>query len=84
MAVMCLLELMNTLTCPISCLNLCGDIAQKEVALLLAQGCSNEIICQRLHIKLTTTKSHIRKIFAKMGIHGREELLPLLLALNKS
>ncbi|WP_394753171.1 LuxR C-terminal-related transcriptional regulator [Crenothrix sp.] len=56
----------------------------KEVALLLAQNCSNEMICQRLHIKLTTTKDHIRKIFSKLSIHSREELLPLLLALEKS
>lgn len=55
---------------------------QKEVAVLLAQGFSNEKIGERLHIKLTTVKDHIGKIFTKLNIHRREELLPKLLALE--
>jgi DNA-binding CsgD family transcriptional regulator len=55
---------------------------QKEVAMLLAQGFSNEKIGERLHIKLTTVKDHIGKIFTKLDIHRREELLPKLLALE--
>ena len=57
---------------------------QKQVALLLAQGISNEKIGERLNIKLTTVKDHISKIFDKLGIYRREELLPMLLALDKS
>jgi DNA-binding NarL/FixJ family response regulator len=57
---------------------------QKQVALLLAQGTSNEKIGAHLNIKLTTVKDHISKIFDKLGIYRREELLPLLLALDKS
>ena len=57
---------------------------QKEVALLLAQGISSEKIGERLHIKLTTVKDHIGKIFTKLDIHHREELLPKLLALDSS
>lgn len=57
---------------------------QKEVALLLAQGFSSEKIGERLHIKLTTVKDHIRKIFTKLDIYHREELLPKLLALESS
>jgi DNA-binding CsgD family transcriptional regulator len=53
---------------------------QKEVALLLAQGVSSEKIGERLHIKYTTVKDHVRKIFDKLDIHQREELLPKLLA----
>ena len=53
---------------------------QKEVALLLAQGVSSDEICQRLHIKKSTLKDHIGKIFDKLDINRREELLPLLLA----
>jgi DNA-binding CsgD family transcriptional regulator len=56
---------------------------QKEVALLAAQGFSTEQIGVRLHIKLTTVKDHIRKIFDKLDIHHREELLPKLLARDK-
>jgi DNA-binding NarL/FixJ family response regulator len=58
--------------------------AQKQVALLLAQGSTNEKIREHLNIKLSTTKEHISKIFDKLGIYRREELLPLLLALDKS
>lgn len=56
--------------------------AQKEVTLLLAQGLAFERICERLHIKQTTLKDHIRKIYLKLDIHQREELLPKLLALS--
>jgi DNA-binding NarL/FixJ family response regulator len=57
---------------------------QKEVAVLLAQGFSNEKIGERMHIKLTTVKDHIGKIFTKLDIHRREELLPMLMALDSS
>lgn len=57
---------------------------QKEVALLLAQGVSSEKIGERLHIKLSTVKDHIVKIFTKLDIHHREELLPKLLVLDGS
>lgn len=57
---------------------------QKKVAALLAQGYSNEKIGQHLHIKLTTVKDHIRKIFTKLDINHREELLPKLLAMERS
>jgi DNA-binding CsgD family transcriptional regulator len=57
--------------------------AQKEVAILLVQGNSNEKIGQHLHIKLTTVKDHIRKIFVKLDIDRREDFLPKLLALDK-
>jgi DNA-binding CsgD family transcriptional regulator len=57
---------------------------QKEVALLLAQGYSADKIGQRLHIKLTTVKDHIRKIYVKLDIHQRDELMPKLLALDSS
>jgi DNA-binding CsgD family transcriptional regulator len=56
---------------------------QKEVAALLAQGASNEKICQTLHIKLTTAKDHIKKIYTRLDIERREQLLPILLAKEK-
>ncbi len=57
---------------------------QKEVALMLAQGFSSEKIGERLHIKLTTVKDHIDKIFTKLDIYHREELLPKLLSMDSS
>jgi DNA-binding CsgD family transcriptional regulator len=53
--------------------------SQKEVALLLAQDVSFEQIAQRLHIKPTTVKDHVGKIYSKLDIHQRDELLPWLL-----
>jgi DNA-binding CsgD family transcriptional regulator len=53
---------------------------QKEVTLLLAKGHSNEKIGQQLHIKTTTVKDHISKIYTKLNISHRKELLPRLLS----
>ena len=53
---------------------------QMEVCLLLAQNHSQDSIAQRLHIKLTTVKDHVRKIYGKLGIHQRAELLERLTA----
>lgn len=55
---------------------------QKEVALLLAQGIASNKIGERLNIKLNTVKDHTDKIFTKLDIHHREELLPLLLSFD--
>lgn len=57
---------------------------QKEVAHMLAQGHSTEDICQRLHIKRTTFNDHLGKIFIKLDINSRQELLPLLLAKSEN
>ncbi len=57
---------------------------QKEVALLVAQGVPTDKIGEQLHIKYTTVKDHIRKIFDKLDIHRREDLLPKLLALESA
>ncbi len=54
---------------------------QKEVAMLLSQGVSFEQIGQRLHIKPATVKDHVGKIYTKLDIHQRDEVLPTLLAL---
>jgi DNA-binding CsgD family transcriptional regulator len=58
--------------------------AQKEVAFLLAQGFTYDKIGEHLHIKFTTVKDHIGKIYSKLDIHARDELLPKLLALDSS
>ncbi len=57
---------------------------QKVVGLMLTQGVSSEKIGERLHIKPSTVKDHVGKIFTKLDIHRREELLPMLLALDSS
>ncbi len=55
---------------------------QKEVALLVAQNVPTDKIGEQLHIKYTTVKDHVRKIFDKLDIHRREDLLPKLLAIK--
>ncbi|WP_415880724.1 helix-turn-helix transcriptional regulator [Methylomonas sp. TEB] len=53
---------------------------QKEVGVLLAQGVPFEQIGKRLSIKYTTVKDHVGKIYDKLEIRQRDELLPKLLA----
>jgi ATP/maltotriose-dependent transcriptional regulator MalT len=57
---------------------------QKQVTVLLAQGNSNEMIGKILNIRLSTVKEHIGKIFDKLGVYHREEVLPKLLVLESS
>jgi DNA-binding CsgD family transcriptional regulator len=47
---------------------------QMEVCLLLAQDHSQEVIGQRLNIKPTTVKDHVRKLYDKLGVARRDEL----------
>jgi DNA-binding CsgD family transcriptional regulator len=58
--------------------------SQKEVAALIAQGLSNEKIGKALHIKLSTVKDHINKIYTKLDVHQRDELVAKLMALDTS
>jgi LuxR family maltose regulon positive regulatory protein len=44
-----------------------------EVLHLLADGCSNREIGQRLHLALDTVKGHNRRIYGKLGVHRRTE-----------
>lgn len=55
---------------------------QKEVAMLLTQGISFEQIGQSLHIKPATVKDHVGKIYGKLDVRQRDEVLPKLLALR--
>lgn len=54
---------------------------QQEVAQFVAQGLSFDSISRRLNIKPTTVKDHVGKIYMKLDIGQREELLPKLLAM---
>lgn len=46
---------------------------EREVLELLAQGLSNKLIAQRLHISEHTVKFHISSLYAKLGVSGRAE-----------
>lgn len=57
---------------------------QKEVALLVAQNLSSTAICGRLNIKQTTLKDYLDKVYVTLDIHSRAELLPALLAMERT
>ncbi|MCB9641419.1 MAG: hypothetical protein H6728_01940 [Myxococcales bacterium] len=46
-----------------------------EVLASLAQGGSNKEIAQVLHISLSTAKTHIRRIYSKLGVKNRTQAI---------
>lgn len=69
-----------------SYLNRCSEVArtyglthrEEEVFSMLARGMSVPAIEEALVIAKNTAKSHVRKIYAKTGVHSREELADLV------
>ena len=53
-----------------------------EIAELVTAGLSNRQIADRLYISVRTTEGHLYRIFAKLGINSRDQLIHLL-ALNR-
>ncbi len=49
-----------------------------EVIELLAKGMSNQVISEKLHISVNTVKSHIKRIYSKLNITNRLQLVNLL------
>jgi len=48
--------------------------AEREVALLVGERLSNQEIAARLFISTVTVKSHLTRIFAKLGVSNRRQL----------
>src|SRR4029453_11907036 len=46
---------------------------ETEVLSLLAEGCSNAEIAQRLYISRRTAEHHVARILAKLGLRNRAE-----------
>ena len=44
-----------------------------EVLRLIAEGCTNPEIAQRLFLALNTVKVHTRNIYGKLGVHRRTQ-----------
>jgi DNA-binding CsgD family transcriptional regulator len=44
-----------------------------EVALLLAEGCSNFTVARRLGISPHTARHHTQRVLGKLGVHSRAE-----------
>jgi NarL family two-component system response regulator LiaR len=46
---------------------------EREVLALIALGCSNRQIASELYLSLDTVKTHVRKLFAKLGVNNRTQ-----------
>jgi DNA-binding NarL/FixJ family response regulator len=50
-----------------------------QILRLLGKQASNQEIADTLYISLSTTKSHLRSIYRKLGIHGRSEAISFVI-----
>lgn len=48
---------------------------EEDVLRLLMEGCTFAQAAERLVVSLNTVKSHVRHIYAKMGVSGKQDLL---------
>ncbi|MDX9872115.1 MAG: helix-turn-helix transcriptional regulator [Clostridia bacterium] len=55
---------------------------EKEITFLLLQGKTYRIIAEELHVSENTVKTHVKNIYAKLGIQNRTQLASILM-LNK-
>jgi DNA-binding CsgD family transcriptional regulator len=54
---------------------------QREVALLLAEGNSNQEIARALDLTLNTANYHVKQVFARLQVHNRDQVADVLLHL---
>ncbi len=55
---------------------------EREIVILISQGCRNREIAGMLRISEQTVKTHISRIFRKTNISSRSQLVPLALKLK--
>ena len=53
-------------------------VREREIATLAAAGLSNRQIADRLVVSVRTVEGHVYRIFAKLGIERREQLMQLI------
>jgi LuxR family maltose regulon positive regulatory protein len=53
-----------------------------EVAALLADGLTYQEIARMLFISLNTVKTHLKNVYGKLGVHGRQEAVAKARALD--
>jgi DNA-binding CsgD family transcriptional regulator len=51
---------------------------EREIVMLAADGLSNRAIAERLSVSVRTVEGHVYRIFAKLGIERREQLIHLV------
>jgi DNA-binding CsgD family transcriptional regulator len=54
---------------------------QREVALLVAGGKSNQEIARALSLSLNTASYHVKQVFARLKVHNRKDVEGALLTL---
>ena len=56
------------------------DLSEREteVALLIAQGRSKSYIAEALCLSENTVRTHSRRIYGKLDVHNKQELLDLV------
>jgi DNA-binding CsgD family transcriptional regulator len=52
--------------------------AERRVAELAAQGLANKEIAARLYVTVRTVEAHLSKVYAKLGIRSRSQLVARL------
>ncbi|MVU82366.1 response regulator [Nocardia sp. ET3-3] len=71
-------RLLERLATPVAQETVCPATAlterELEVVGLVAQGCTNQEICAKLHLSLGTVKTHLGNIQAKLGMRNRVEI----------
>ena len=55
---------------------------EAQIAVLIADGATNRLIASVLDISLWTVSTHIRRIFAKLGVNNRAEMVARLSGLS--
>ena len=53
---------------------------EQEIAELVAQGLTTKQIAERAFISENTVKQHLKRVFAKVDVHNRAELVQLVWA----
>ncbi len=56
---------------------------QTEIAKLVCDGLDNNQIAKKCHITYNTSRTHLAHICAKIGVHGRAELILHLIKVAK-
>ncbi len=57
---------------------------EKRVLSLLKKGKTNKEISSELHIEVSTVKSHLHKIYSRLGVKSRKEIVNNALLIKSS
>jgi DNA-binding NarL/FixJ family response regulator len=52
---------------------------EAEIAGLVGDGLSIHVVAERLGLAQDTVKTHLRRVYAKLGVHNRSQLTRILL-----